>query len=162
MSQPNLDPTEFWETDFDEGHPDGALYPSVPLLTLHASPVTLESEWGETLVYLPTLQGAGILFRKFSDVTWFFPLVAADGFSGEEVFRWLLEQVRDGNVSGFWEVPPLDEVPSPLSEPALIYLCRPTVAKHALVEELDAKPVAKLSEAALEDLDEAVARALRR
>lgn len=165
MSQANLDPAAFWESCPDEpeqAHPEGGLYHSVPLLSWQSTPVTIENEWGEVQLFLPTLLGAAILFRKYRDGWWFFPLVTSDGFANHDAFDWLLEEVNDGGVCGWCPAPPLDQEPSPLSEPALIYLERPTVVKQGLVEELDAKPVAKLSSQALHGLQESVIRALQK
>jgi hypothetical protein len=160
VSQANLDPDDFWEADFSEDHPEGALYPEVPLLSWQSTPVTLENELAETQLYLPTRFGAGLLYRKFHDHWWFFPLVTADGFADTDYYNRLLQRVRDGATMGFWEVPSLDE--SPLSEGALVYVWRPTVIKQALVEELSVTPTAKLRDEALLELDEAVSRALQR
>lgn len=157
-----LDPDVFWEAEPAGSFAVGDLFDNVPLLSRELSPITTEDEWRVVRAYLPTVIDLALLFRMTGDAWWFLPVVTATSFDVGTTFDALLEQVLEDTLVGWFALPPLDESAPPLSKPALVYLTRPTLHRPAVFDRLTIDRRARLTDWALDRLDEAFFRAMER
>lgn len=154
-----LDSSDFWQPAGSEVQA-GDLFLEVPLLSREAGPITATDEWDRTRVYLPTVLEPGLLFRVFLDNWWFLPVVTAAGFADTSVFEDLLTRAVNGDVRGWFPVPPLNPSSDALSRPALVYLLRPTIHRPALLEAVEYQRPVTLVDGALERLNQEFSRAI--
>src|SRR5947209_4698029 len=146
-----LDPDEYWD-DLSTTIEVGDLFVDLPLLSRELQPITTEDERGATRAYLPTVNDLAVLFRKFRPSWWFLPVGTHEQLENAATFDHLLEHALAHQALGWFPLPPRAPNAPGLSEPALVYVVRPTIHRQELFEEVELERVARLTDRALDAL----------